>query len=44
MVTKGEKWGGGINQEVEINMYILLYIKQIINKDCIAQETLLNTL
>ena len=25
--------GGGINQEVGINMNILLYIKQIINKD-----------
>ena len=25
--------GGGINQEVEINIYTLLYVKQIINKD-----------
>ena len=25
--------GGGINQEVAINIYTLLYIKQIINKD-----------
>ena len=27
------KGGGGINQEVGINIYTLLYIKQIINKD-----------
>ena len=29
IVTKGERWGGGINQEFEINIHILLYIKQI---------------
>ena len=32
MVTNGEK-RGGINQEVEIDMYTLLYIKQIIKED-----------
>ena len=33
MVTKGERCGGGINYEFGINIYRLLYIKQIINKD-----------
>ena len=33
MVTKGEGGGGGINQKFGINIYTLLYIKQIINKD-----------
>ena len=28
-----ERRGGGINQEVGINIYTLLYIKQIVNKD-----------
>ena len=32
MVTKGEG-RGGINQQGGINIYTLLYIKQIINKD-----------
>ena len=32
MVTKGER-GGGINQEFGINIYTLLYIKQITSKD-----------
>ena len=32
MVTKGER-GGGINQEFGINIYTLLYTKQITNKD-----------
>ena len=32
-VTKGRKWEGEINQEVGISTYILLHIKQIINKD-----------
>ena len=32
MIIKGES-GGGINQEFGINIYILLYIKQINNKD-----------
>ena len=27
------RWGGWINQEFGINIYILLYIKQITNKD-----------
>ena len=31
MVTKGE--GGGINWDIEIDIYTLLYIKQIPNKD-----------
>ena len=30
MVTKGETWQGGINQEVEINKYTLLYIKDLL--------------
>ena len=34
MVTKGEKWDAGINQEFEINIYLLLlHLKQIISKD-----------
>ena len=28
-----ESGGGGINQEIGVNIYTLLYIKQIINKD-----------
>ena len=31
MVTRGE--GGGINWEIGIDIYTLLYIKQITNKD-----------
>ena len=31
IVTKG--WGGGVNQEIGIDMYILLYIKLITNKN-----------
>ena len=31
--TKGETLVGGINQEFGINMYTLLYIKWITNKD-----------
>ena len=47
MVTKGERGGRGINQEFEIKIYTLLYvkyIKQITNKNLlyIAQGTLLN--
>ena len=33
MVTKGERWRGGINWESGIDMYTLLYLKQITNKD-----------
>ena len=44
MVTKGER-RGGINGEIVIDIYTLLYIKQITNKDlCIAHGTLPNTL
>ena len=32
MVTRGES-GGGINWKIGIDMYTLLYIKQITNKD-----------
>ena len=32
------KMRGGINQEVEINIYKLLYIKQTTNKDCIYDK------
>ena len=39
------KAGGGINQEVGINIYTLLYIKEITNKDLlIAQGIILNIL
>ena len=33
MVTKGVWCGGGINWEIGINIYALLYVKQITNKD-----------
>ena len=35
MVTKGEMWveGGGINQELGMNINIILRIRQITNKD-----------
>ena len=33
MVTKGETLGGRINQEFGINIYTLLYIKYVTNKD-----------
>ena len=29
----GEKWGGEINWEIGIDIYTVLYIKQITNKD-----------
>ena len=38
MVTKGEMWQGGINQETGINIYTLLYIrleKEIATNSCI---------
>ena len=33
MITIGRRGGRGINYEVEINRYTLLYIKYINNKD-----------
>ena len=33
MVTRGEGLGGGIVREFGIDMYTLLYLKWIINKD-----------
>ena len=33
MFTKGEMWWGGVNQRIGIDVYTLLYIKQIGNKD-----------
>ena len=34
MVTKGETWGGGgIKQELGMNIHTLLYIRQTTNKD-----------
>ena len=30
MVTKGETWWGGINQELEINIHTILHIRDII--------------
>ena len=33
MVTKGERGGGGINQEYGINIYTQVYIKQINNNN-----------
>ena len=40
MITKGGTWGGGagINYEFEINRYILLYIKQLTNKDLLITQ------
>ena len=35
MVTKGEREGGGINQEYGMNRYTLLHIKQVNNKDLV---------
>ena len=32
-VTRDEKWGGGIVREFGIDMYTLLYLKWIFNKD-----------
>ena len=40
--TYGYRGGGGINWEIGINLYTLLYIIKIIRTCCIAQETLLN--
>ena len=31
--SKGKGWGQGLNQELGINIYTLLYIKQVTNKD-----------
>ena len=36
MVIKGERWVGVINQEFEMNISTLLYIKQITNKDLLC--------
>ena len=33
MVAKEQGWGEGIVREFGMNMYILLYLKWIINKD-----------
>ena len=33
MVTRGEWWEGGIVREFGIDMYTLLYLKWITNKD-----------
>ena len=33
MVTGGKGWGGGIVREFGIDMYTLLYLKGITNKD-----------
>ena len=33
MVKEGERWGGMMNEEVGINIYILLYIKEGTNKN-----------
>ena len=33
MATRGEEWGGGIDWEFGIDMYTLLYLKWITNKD-----------
>ena len=33
MVTRGEGWEDGIVREFEIDMYTLLYLKPITNKD-----------
>ena len=33
MATKGETWRGEINQELGMNKHMLLYIRQVTNKD-----------
>ena len=38
MVTKGERCSGGINWEFAINIYILLYVKYIINKEVLHSK------
>ena len=39
METKGER-GSGMNLDIEIDIYILMYVKQITNENCcIAQGT-----
>ena len=32
-LPKGKRWGEEINQELEMNIHTLLYIRQITNKD-----------
>ena len=44
VVYQVEKRRGGINWEIGIDIYTLLYIKQITRTYCMAQGTLLNTL
>ena len=45
IVTTGEGLWGGIDREFGIDMYILLYLKHVTNKDLlIARGTCLNTL
>ena len=45
MVKKGKLRGGGVNQEVGINIYTLLYTKEINNKDLLySKGNLLNIL
>ena len=43
MIVSGEGWGKGIVREFGMDMYKLLYLKWITNKDLrLAQGTLLN--
>ena len=46
MITSEEKEGGGINWEVGMDIYTLLYINWVTNKDLlyIAQRTRFSTL
>ena len=46
MITREEKEGGGINWEVGMDIYTLLYINWVTNKDLlyIAQRTRFSTL
>ena len=46
MVPRGEEWGEGIVREFGIDMYTLLYLKWITNKNLlyIAHGTLLNVM
>ena len=46
MVTRGEGWGEGIVREFGMDMYTLLYLKWITNKNplYIAHGTLLNVM
>ena len=39
MVAKEKMWGEVINQEIEVNIYTILNIKEITNKDSTGKST-----